>query len=132
MKRFVFFVCLCGMLLGFTSCEKKDTSWSITIYGNVVEESGNLISNVQVSVTGFYHKGSGRESTSGYLSGISSVTGADGTYEMVVSMPSGSTDAELDIVAEKNGYYSAKSSLYVTPDMSETKMQKSFTMRKNE
>ena len=130
MKRFVFFVCLCGMLLGFTSCEQKDTSWSI--YGNVVEESGNLISNVQVSVTGFYHKGSGRESTSGYLSGISSVTGADGTYEMVVSMPSGSTDAELDIVAEKNGYYSAKSSLYVTPDMSETKMQKSFTMRKNE
>ena len=132
MKQLLFYASICCMIFSFASCEKKDTSWSITIYGNVVEESGNLISNVQVSVTGFYHKGSGRESTSGYLSGISSVTGADGTYEMVVSMPSGSTDAELDIVAEKNGYYSAKSSLYVTPDMSETKMQKSFTMRKNE
>lgn len=132
MKPYKYVILLLVSFFSLNSCEKKDTSWSVTIYGNVAEEVGDPISGVQVSVTGFYHKGSGRESTSGYLSGISSVTGADGTYEMVVSMPSGSTDAELDIVAEKNGYYSAKSSLYVTPDMSEMKMQKSFTMRKNE
>ena len=129
MKPAKYIILLLLSFLSLISCEKKDTSWSVTIYGNVVEEIGSPISSVQVSVTGFYHKGNGMNSTSGNISGASMITGTDGTYEIIVTMPVGATDSELKIIAEKKGYYSAHNTIYVTPD-SEKRIQQSFTLKK--
>ena len=70
MKRFVFFACLCGMLI-FSSCEKdKDKADSVTqgsIYGVITDfATGNPVyaANVQLRP-----------------SGETTLTGSDGTYE---------------------------------------------------
>ena len=82
MKKNIFFTCLCCMLIGLASCEKKDATnedsvHEITIYGNVIDRTtGQPLYNVLIQEKNNV--------------GGSTVTGNDGNYEFTIPLHAGS------------------------------------------
>jgi len=80
MKRILLFACLCGMVIYFASCNKKDEPTEeetdeITIYGNVIDRTTGLpLYNVLIQEKNNV--------------GGSTVTGNDGNYEFTLPLKS--------------------------------------------
>lgn len=96
MKQFLFFACLCGILIGMSSCKKKSKPHSgiVTFYGTVLDSNtGAPISGVQITI-------SGSDATPS-----SSVTGSDGSYELPITVVPTEKDKTMRfvLVAKKNG-----------------------------
>lgn len=68
MKRFLFFACLCGLLISFASCEKKDKETELgSIYGVITDlTTGNPVQSANVQLQPM---------------GETTQTGSDGAYE---------------------------------------------------
>ncbi len=97
MKRFLFFACLCGMLIGMASCKKSDSdsaSDEITIYGNVIDRTtGQPLFNVLIKEKNKV--------------GGSTVTGNDGNYEFTLPL-NGSSSGMYYLIASKDKYSSSE------------------------
>ena len=119
MKKLMYFACLCCVLVGLSSCDKKkeDVTDEITVYGNVIDKTtGQPLYNVLIQEKNKV--------------GGSTVTGNDGNYELKLPITDNSRETYV-LVASKENYQSSEYELSLSKVDKSRHIKIDFQLAKN-
>lgn len=134
---FLFAVTACLVLPCFWGCSNKDPKEGIiTIYGTIIDNAGNPIPSVSVSISPSMDR---KGNTRLICSGSKSVTGSDGIYEIPLYCAfedvgyeryQSTYPIELKLVASKTGYKQSVDIFAISPSMLNQRTQVSLILEK--